>query len=86
MNTDAGFDCEDMCKEYHARDVQVNICLSRRIGGRDRDEHFDRQPFRMRHSTERTRTWMDSFRLLPNRFDTSMSGWKGWNHLTPILT
>ena len=34
-----------------------------------------------RYSIERTNAWMDSFRTLLNRFDTTVSSWMAWNYL-----
>lgn len=30
---------------------------------------------------ERTNAWIDSFRSILCRFDTTISGWKGWSYL-----
>jgi len=38
-----------------------------------------------RYSIERTNAWMDSFRSLLNRFDTTVSSWKGFNFLAFIV-
>ena len=37
-----------------------------------------------RYSIERTNAWMDSFRSLLNRFDTTLSSWIGFNYLAFI--
>lgn len=34
-----------------------------------------------RYSIERTNAWMDSFRTLLNRFDTTVANWTSWNYL-----
>ncbi len=33
------------------------------------------------NSIERTNAWMDSFRSVLNRFDKTVSSWKGWDLL-----
>ncbi len=37
--------------------------------------------YRERFVIERTNAWMDSFRSILCRFDTTVSSWKGWNYL-----
>lgn len=34
-----------------------------------------------RYSVERTNAWMDSYRTLLNRFDTTVTSWESWNYL-----
>jgi hypothetical protein len=34
---------------------------------------------------ERTNAWMDSYRSLLNRFDTTVESWKGFNYLEFIV-
>ena len=38
--------------------------------------------YKERFVIERTNAWMDSFRSILCRFDTTVSSWKGWNYLT----
>lgn len=47
------------------------------------DEKYllDRELLSLRYSIERTNAWMDSFRSVLNRFDKTVSSWKGWNLL-----
>jgi transposase len=42
----------------------------------------DRQGlYDLRYAIERTNAWMDTFRSLLNRFDTTTESWKGLNYL-----
>ncbi|HCE54338.1 MAG TPA: IS5/IS1182 family transposase, partial [Lutibacter sp.] len=41
--------------------------------------------YKERYSIERTNAWMDSFRSLLNRFDTTLTSWKGFNFLAFIV-
>ncbi len=34
-----------------------------------------------RYTVERTNAWMDSYRSLPDRFDTTPESWKEFNYL-----
>lgn len=47
----------------------------------DRDEYFDKELYDKRYAIERTNAWMDSYRSLLNRFDTTVESWKGFNYL-----
>ena len=38
-----------------------------------------------RYKIERTNAWMDSFRSLLNRFDTTVASWLGFNYLAFIV-
>ena len=51
----------------------------------NRDEHFDKDLYDERYAVERTNAWMDSYRSLLNRFDTTVESWKGFNYLAFIV-
>ena len=60
--------------------VVANICISKR---RTEIDHIfiDEELYAERYSVERTNAWMDSYRTLLNRFDTTVSSWESWNYL-----
>ena len=62
-----------------------NVCLNRRNGNGDRDEYFDKELYDERYAVERTNAWMDSYRSLLNRFDTTIESRKGFNYLAFIV-
>ena len=41
--------------------------------------------YNLRYTIERTNAWMDSFRSLLNRFDTTVASWLGFNYLSFIV-
>jgi len=43
--------------------------------------YFDQDLYDERYAVERTNAWMDSFRSLLNRFDTTVESWKVFNYL-----
>ena len=47
--------------------------------------NFERQFYNERYAVEYTNALMDSFRSLPNRFDTAIESWKGFNYLAFIV-
>ena len=81
LNADAGFDSKDFRKACAKKDINANICFNKRNGDSDRDEYFDRALYDKRYAVERTNAWLDSFRSLLNRFDTTIESWKGFNYL-----
>lgn len=82
MNADAGFDSKDFRNSCAEKDINANICFNKRSGSvGERDEYFDPELYDLRYSVERTNAWMDSYRSLLNRFDTTNESWKGFNYL-----
>lgn len=85
LNADAGFDSEEFRLCCEKKEINANICFNKRNGNNDRDEYFDQELYNQRYSIERTNAWMDSFRSLLNRFDTTVSSWLGFNYLAFII-
>jgi transposase len=84
-DADAGFDSKDFRRSCDLKDINANICFNKRNGNTDRDEYFDRELYDERYAVERTNAWMDSYRSLLNRFDTTVESWKGFNYLAFIV-
>lgn len=86
MNADAGFDSKELRSSCERKGINANICFNKRNGNtQDRDEYFDPKLYSERYIVERTNAWMDSFRSLLVRFDTTASSWKGFNFLAFIV-
>ena len=85
LNADAGFDSKDFRASCSKKDIIANICFNKRNGNLDRDEYFDQELYSERYAVERTNAWMDSYRSLLNRFDTTIESWKGFNYLAFIV-
>lgn len=82
LNADAGFDSENFRNSCAQKDINANVCFNKRNGNaQDREEYFDQELYDKRYAVERTNAWMDSFRSLLNRFDTTIESWKGFNYL-----
>ncbi len=81
LNADAGFDSKGFRESCAEKEVNANICFNKRNGNNERDEYFDPDLYDERYSVERTNAWMDSYRSLLNRFDTTTESWKGLNYL-----
>lgn len=85
LNADAGFDSKDFRAACAAKDINANVCFNKRNGNIDRDGYFDQELYSERYAIERANAWMDSFRSLLNRFDTTIASWKGFNYLSFIV-
>ena len=80
LNSDVGFDCDVLRDILREKEIIANICINKRRENAD-DIFVDEELYAERHSIERTNAWMDSFRTLLNRFDTTVSSWISWNYL-----
>lgn len=85
MNADAGFDSRDFRRFCGVKEISANICFNERGGDVDRYDYFDQGLYDQRYAIERTNAWMDSYRSLLNRFDTTVASWKGFNFLAFIV-
>ena len=82
LNADAGFDSKNFRESCDKKEINANVCFNKRNGNtQDREEYFDQDLYDQRYAVERTNAWMDSFRSLLNRFDTTVESWKGFNYL-----
>lgn len=72
LNADAGFDSKKFRNSCNKKEINANVCFNKRNGNtQDRDEYFDQELYEQRYAVERTNAWIDSFRSLLNRFDTT---------------
>jgi transposase len=85
LNADAGFDSKEFRLCCEKKEINANICFNKRNGNTDRDEYFDQVLYNERYKIERTNAWIDSFRSLLNRFDTTVASWLGFNYLAFIV-
>ena len=82
LNADAGFDSKALENPATKKEINANVCFNKRNGNKqDREEYFDQDLYDERYAVERTNAWMDSFRSLLNRFDTTVESRKGFNYL-----
>lgn len=85
LNADAGFDSKNFRESCSKKEIHANICFNKRNGNTDRNEYFDQDLYNERYAVELTNAWMDSYRSLLNRFDTTTESWKGLNYLAFIV-
>lgn len=84
LNADAGFDSLSFRDACFREGILANVCPNRR-NGNGGNYYFDDELYRERYSVERTNAWMDAFRSLLNRFDTTTQSWEAFNYLSFIV-
>lgn len=85
VNGDSGFDSEGFRSACAKKGVIPNVPYNTRGKDVDRNEPFDERLYAERYSVERTFAWMDGFRSVLNRFDTTVTSWMGFNFLAFIV-
>ena len=68
-------------KGGESHEIIASVCPNPRNGEPAEDYLFDDELYKERFVIERTNAWMDGFRSILTRFDTTVSSWKGWNYL-----
>ena len=68
-------------KGGESHEIIANVCPNTRNGEPAEDYLFDDELYKERFVIVRTNAWMDGFRSILTRFDTTVSSWKGWNYL-----
>lgn len=84
INADAGFDSENLLLVCEQKEIIANIAYNKRNSGEDSNRLLDEELYKERYSIERTNAWMDSYRSVLNRFDTTLTSWIGFNFLAFI--
>lgn len=81
LNADAGFDRVAMRSVLKSYGVVANICIYKRNGTTNDCILLDELLYRERYSIERTNAWIDCYRTILNRFDTTLKNWESWNYI-----
>jgi transposase len=85
INADAGFDSENLLSACTGKGIIANVAYNKRSGAKEQYRILDDRLYKERYTIERTNAWMDSFRSVLNRFDTTRSSWMGFNFLAFIV-
>ncbi len=80
LNADAGFDCRALRSVLGCHGVVSNICINKR-NGTPNNTIVDELLYAERYTIERTNAWMDSYRTILNRFETTVRNWESWNYI-----
>ncbi|NJO02076.1 MAG: IS5 family transposase [Bacteroidia bacterium] len=86
LNADAGFDSQGFRESCQHRGILVNGATNKRNQKQRPEALLDELLYQQRFMIERTHAWMDSFRSLLNRFDTTLSSWMGFNYLAFMVS
>ena len=86
MNADAGFDAKtlrDLCEQM---EIIANIDFNKRNSKNTDFEYLlDEQLYKERFSVERTNAWLDAFKTLLTRFETTVINWVSFHYLAFAL-
>ncbi|NME73080.1 transposase family protein, partial [Flammeovirga aprica] len=85
MNADGGFDSIKLKSICSEKGMHLNVAQNKRNAKLEEDHLIDEELYKERYMIERTNAWLDSFRSVLNRFDTTISSWKGFNFLGIIV-
>lgn len=86
LNADAGFQSEAFKQVCQRHGIMLNVPGKRLFTSNlDEDENcFDELMYKERYTIERTNAWMDAYRSLLNRFDTTWQSWNAWHCIFSI--
>ena len=77
LNADRIFDINELCQAYATRNIKANIDRNRRATDWqiDTDTFFDFECYYRCAVVEHANTWLDSFKTLLVRHETSVGNW-----------
>lgn len=87
INADAGFDSESLRHLCERLGIQLNCPFVKRNHKYFDvyDWHFDQLMYQERFVVERTNAWMDAYRSLSIRYDTSIDSWIAWHDIFCVV-
>ena len=87
LNADKAFDATELRQECAARDIEANIPRKRRATDwqTDDDTFFDPELYRRRVVVEHANAWLDGFKTLLVRYETSVGNWLAWHWLAFVV-
>jgi len=88
LNADKGFDSKAFRRFCRSKKMAPNVkenTRNRKKIKRGRKREFYPELYKRRFVNERCFAWIDSFRTLLTRFDTTISSWKNWHYLAFFL-
>ena len=82
LNADAAFDTKELRALCHSKGIIPNFDLNPRKGRLiDREDYFDKLFYKSRTVIEHAFAWLDAFKALLIRFETTARNWLAWNIL-----
>lgn len=77
LNADAGFDTEEFRQLCEQKEIHHNIDFNKRRGSKNKNIGYiiDNELYRERFSVEQLNAWVDGFKSLIVRYETSSKNW-----------
>ena len=87
LNTDSASDITELRQACAARAIEANIARNRRATDwqTDDDTFFDPELCRRRTVVEHANAWLDSFKTLLVRYETSIGNWLAFHWLAFVV-
>ena len=86
LNADKAFDTNGFRQEYAQRDSEANIPRNLRAADWQTDDpFFDPERYRRRVVVEHANAWLDGFKALLVRYETSVGNWLAWHWLAFVV-
>ena len=85
-NADSGFDSKNFREYCLSKGIFPNVAFNYRDGNKNDEIYLlDELLYQERYAIERTNAWMDSYRSVLNRFDTTTDSWESFNYIAFIV-
>ena len=83
LNAGSGFDASSLRQDCFRRGIEANSAHNPRSGQKEPadDLYFDTELYRQRPAIERTNAWLDSFKTLLVRYETTVENWLAFHFL-----
>lgn len=87
LNADSGFDSQNLRVACGQRELEANIAINPRSGGKRGDEwtYFDEELYKRRTVIEHANAWLDSFKTLLVRYETNVENWLSFHWIAFVV-
>lgn len=86
LNADAGFDSDNFRSLLDKHEIMANIKLNtRNLKSSQKEHYFDEELYKRRFKIEKANAWIDSFKSLLIRFETSLINWTNLHYIAFIV-
>jgi transposase len=88
LNADPGFDADQLRKLCRQLGIELNVKPNLRNTKESKqlpDHYFDHKLYNKRHVIEHANAWIDSYKALINRYETSTENWIALHYMAFVL-
>ncbi|NAW50825.1 transposase, partial [Elizabethkingia argentiflava] len=86
LNADAGFDSENLRQILEKEEIIANIKTNLRNNKTAKNYYcFDEELYKRRFNIEKANAWLDSFKALLIRFETSVITWNYLHYIAFVI-